>query len=518
MTLLNAAREMEPDLENGFVLYQQISKLRGLGVKFFLQNGRLTYRIPKGAAESEFNNFLGADREEILKWVLLTGSFETKFREVTKYKTSNVKITRLGVGTQHLVNSVMSGHLGINYSHSTRLYFNVNVPFDRNRIVEASKRVILSFDILSSTLIIRRNIAFLRKARDVEKCIQILDCDDDPIRCVREVAARPFELNNFQIKVIVSPRTDGFIFALVLNHALHDSESPAIVANAFANAYINADEPLKIGMQYFDYLRAKFRWEKQGDGENIKRYWNVVLQGAQAAALPLPLPKKNLESPVYYCVKEAKLSGEASRRLVSLSVAKNVPLSTVFFSALIWAYLDIMRTNDASIGTIDSARQEVGLDVVPGCFLQILLLRAVRFPSDNLISFLERISNVYAAAKNNRSISLYDTYFKGGDTLFIKRFPLVNFYYRSDVKAEQTKGISSSEEVGPQPFYLDPFDKLVPRPEFQLSQDIRIEFSTEGTNLIGAGISTYTDQENIDTLMDCFNRQLSYLANVTRRS
>jgi amino acid adenylation domain-containing protein len=383
-----------------------LTKLRGLGVRVWADEGRLRYAAPTGVLTPELRAELTEGKSALLALVeQVANRADGATREIRQTARHGEPVP-LSYAQRRMLFLQRLAPNEPNYSMPTTLRLRGRV--DAAALRQAYRDIVATHEILRCRLVAG------------EEPRQIVVDDDPPWRHVRvggwdqarllavEEAQRPFDLvNGGQLVrcLLVSTEADEHVLVLNLHHCVADGWSLDILLRQLADRYTGRPDPLPAPrIDYLDYVA----WEQQClNGRKLKReleFWRTALDGAPTI-LDLPTDHRRPSHETFAGFsRTTSLPSATAAAVRELARRENATP----YMVLLAAYGVLLRRcsgqDDLLIGAPTAGRGHPDTHRLVGLFVNTLPLRVDLSGEPTFVEALRRVRRTVLAARDHEDL------------------------------------------------------------------------------------------------------------------
>ncbi|HEU5155526.1 MAG TPA: amino acid adenylation domain-containing protein [Streptosporangiaceae bacterium] len=207
----------------------------------------------------------------------------------------------------------------------------------------------------------------------------------------------PFDLRRGPLTraVLVRIAEHDHVLLLCQHHIVTDGWSVRLLVEELAHLYESAHsgvpaKPADPPIEYADYARwQRDRLAGPALDEDVA-YWRRTLSGLQVLELPTDRPRPPVLTTAG-AVHRHRLPAELVRKLTRMGRAREATLFMTLASAVQILLARLSGQQDVAVGTVTSGRDRAELEDVVGCFINVVVLRALVDGSKSYGEFLDEV-------------------------------------------------------------------------------------------------------------------------------
>ncbi|PTL83575.1 hypothetical protein DAT35_08755 [Vitiosangium sp. GDMCC 1.1324] len=387
----------------------------GLGVRLWVENGRLRFQAPTGVMTSELQSRLAASRGELISLL----------QQLQGPQTASAPMARVS----------REGPLALSFAQQ-RLWFQEQLhpeapannltgavllsgPLEVAAMGEALAALVARHESLRTTLGAANGVPHQLVGAPwrppVEPEALPGPSADERLEQARQVArdesARRFDLGREPPLRVRLLRLDSqrFVLVLSLHHIAADGVGLQVLEHDLAVLYRAArsgtSSPLPpLPVQVADFAAWQRQWVEGPEYPAQLGYWKRQLAGLSPVELPTDLPRQRASSMRGAEVRLPLLSGPQARRLRALGHDEGATSYMVLLAALGVLLRRWTRQEDLVIGGAAANRHRPGLEGILGFFINVLLLRVDVGGNPRFRELVRRVRQVCVEAYSHQDL------------------------------------------------------------------------------------------------------------------
>ncbi|WP_143178090.1 non-ribosomal peptide synthetase [Cystobacter ferrugineus] len=387
----------------------------GLGVRLWVENGRLRFQAPAGVMNPELQSRLAASRAELIS---LLGQLQGP-------TTAGAPMERVA----------REGPLALSFAQQ-RLWFQEQLhpeapannltgavvlsgPLDIPALGEALAALVARHESLRTTLGETGGVPHQRVGAPWRPLLapEALagPSDGDRLEQARQVArdesARRFDLGREPPLRVRLLRLDAqrFVLVLSLHHIAADGVGLQVLEHDLAVLYRasrsgSGSSLPPLPTQVADFAAWQRRWVEGPEYTAQLVYWKRQLAGLSPVELPTDHPRQRVSSMRGAEVRLPLLSGPQARRLRALGHAEGATSYMVLLAALGVVLRRWTRQEDLVVGGAAANRHRPGLEGILGFFINLLLLRLDVGGNPRFRELVRRVRQVCVEAYSHQDL------------------------------------------------------------------------------------------------------------------
>jgi natural product biosynthesis luciferase-like monooxygenase protein len=372
---------------------QLITEVKARQITLWVDNGKLQFKGPKGAMDTELKQHLGTHKADLIS---LLSRQVTEAASMSDYPPAEPGA--LSFSQQRLL--FMSDTFGTSTAYNMPSVYQLQGQIDVEALQQSLDALAVKHDALR-TCFVKTNGEYRSEVVDaVSLPIELVE-NEDSQQAVSTALSHLFDLSEAPLANVTLIKQSGNDFRLVLNmhHAISDGWSVQLLWRELWAGYNQIKSGASLtqvtqaapATDYADFVGWQNHWLSSDNYQSQSDFWQNYLSGANEL-IDLPLDHPRPAAPDYLGkVVHFELPEKTVNKLERFNQAHGSSAYISLLSALYFVLFKYTGQTDICIGTPVANRKEQSWESVAGFFANVV---ALRHQLDDTLSLAEATSQI----------------------------------------------------------------------------------------------------------------------------